>query len=233
MRTSIGIIGTGWVGSSVAISALHAGVADELLLHDVREEVAEGDAMDLAHGAPFYPPAHVRTSTIEGIRECGAIVVTAGRGGRLGETRLDLLRDNAAIVRGIAAKLAGFSGILVMVTNPVDVLTAVMTEASGLPRSHVIGTGTMLDTARLRQILGQELRVDRAPCTRRSWVNMATPRWCSGPTRTSAGGACATGRDGRRRTRRTSPVACAPPRTRSSSARARRITPSAWSRPRC
>lgn len=160
MRESVGIIGTGWVGSSVAISTLHAGVAAEVLLHDVRADVAEGDAMDLAHGAPFYPPASVRTASIEEMRGCGAVVVTAGRGGRPNETRLDLLRDNAAIVRDIGAKLAGFGGIIVMVTNPVDVLTAVMTVASGLPPSRVIGTGTMLDTARLRQILGQELGID-------------------------------------------------------------------------
>lgn len=160
MRLSVGIIGTGWVGSSVAISTLHAGVAAEVMLHDVRGDVAEGDAMDLAHGAPFYPPAAVRTASIEEMRNCGAVVVTAGRGGRPGETRLDLLRDNAAIIRGIGAKLRDFTGIIVMVTNPVDVLTAVMTEASGLPPSRVIGTGTMLDTARLRQILGHELRID-------------------------------------------------------------------------
>ncbi|HEX2833468.1 MAG TPA: L-lactate dehydrogenase [Thermoanaerobaculia bacterium] len=161
MRERIGIIGTGWVGSSVAISTLHAGVATEVLLYDVRHEVAEGEAMDLAHGAPFYTPASVRTaSSIEELRHCDAIVMTAGRGGRPGETRLDLLRDNATIVREIGAKLRDFGGIVVMVTNPVDVLTAVMTEASGLPPSRVLGTGTMLDTARLRQILGQELHVD-------------------------------------------------------------------------
>lgn len=160
MRTSVGIIGTGWVGSSVAISTLHAGVAQELLLHDARGEVAEGDAMDLAHGAPFYSPASVRTATVEQMRGCAAIVISAGRGGRPGETRLDLLRDNAAIIRDIGSRLRKFDGIIVMVTNPVDVLTAVMTEASGLPPSRVIGTGTMLDTARLRQILGQQLRID-------------------------------------------------------------------------
>jgi L-lactate dehydrogenase len=161
MGQSIGIIGTGWVGSSVAISTLHAGVASEVLLHDVRHEVAEGEAMDLAHGAPFYSPAAVRAvETIEEMRSCSAIVVTAGRGGRPNETRLDLLRDNASIVRDLGAKLRDFAGIIVMVTNPVDVLTAVMTEASGLPPSRVLGTGTMLDTARLRQILGQELRID-------------------------------------------------------------------------
>lgn len=160
MKTSIGIIGTGWVGSSVAISTLHAGVAQEVLLYDRREDVAEGDAMDLAHGAPFYSPASVRTASIEAMRECAAVVVTAGRGGKPGETRLDLLRDNAATVRDIGARLAGFPGIIVMVTNPVDVLTHVMTQASGLPAARVLGTGTMLDTARLRQILGQELNID-------------------------------------------------------------------------
>jgi L-lactate dehydrogenase len=160
MRLSIGIIGTGWVGTSVAVSTLQTGAAAEVLLHDVRADVAEGEAMDLAHGAPFYPPAVVRTASIEEMRGCGAIVVTAGRGGRPGETRLDLLRDNAAIVRDIGTRLGGFPGIIVMVTNPVDVLTAVMTAASGLPPSRVLGTGTMLDTARLRQILGQELHVD-------------------------------------------------------------------------
>ncbi|HEX7154971.1 MAG TPA: L-lactate dehydrogenase [Thermoanaerobaculia bacterium] len=160
MKQTIGIIGTGWVGSSVAISTLHAGIAQEVLLHDRREEAAEGDAMDLAHGAPFYPAASVRTATIDAMRDSAAIVVSAGRGGRPGETRLDLLKDNAAAIRDIGERLRGYSGIIVMVTNPVDVLTYVMTEASGLPPSRVLGTGTMLDTARLRQILGHELRID-------------------------------------------------------------------------
>lgn len=156
----IGIIGTGWVGASVAISTLHNGIASELLLHDRREQIAEGEAMDLAHGAPFYPSARVSTSTIAGMRECDAVVVTAGRGGKPGESRLDLLRENAAIIREIGAELAGLRGLIIVVTNPVDVLTQVMTDASGLPPQRVIGTGTMLDTARLRQILGIELRID-------------------------------------------------------------------------
>jgi L-lactate dehydrogenase len=156
----IGIIGTGWVGSSVAISTLHSGIASELLLHDLREQIAEGEAMDLAHGAPFYRPAAVGTATVAGMRSCDAVVVTAGRGGKPGESRLDLLRENAAIIRGIGAQLSDFPGVIVVVSNPVDVLTQVMTEASGLPPERVIGTGTMLDTARLRQILGRELRID-------------------------------------------------------------------------
>lgn len=159
-RTSVGIIGMGWVGTSVAISTLHAGVAQEVLLNDVREEVAEGEAMDLAHGASFYPAASVRTASIDQMADCDAVVIAAGRGGRPGESRLDLLRDNAAILRAITARLRGLRGLLVVVTNPVDVLTWVATDASGLPPERVIGTGTMLDTARLRQMLGAELGVD-------------------------------------------------------------------------
>lgn len=157
---SVGIVGTGWVGSSVAISVLHGGVANELLLADQRGEVAEGEAMDLAHGASFYPAARVRAAALDEMRSTDAVVVAAGRGGSPGETRLDLLRENARVVREIGEGLRGYGGIIVMVTNPVDVLTAVIAEASGLPPSRVIGTGTMLDTARLRQVLGRELSLD-------------------------------------------------------------------------
>jgi L-lactate dehydrogenase len=160
MRRRIGIIGTGWVGASVAISTLHSGIADELLLNDRRSEVAEGEALDLAHGASFYPPSVVRTSTVEDMCDCDAVVVTAGRGGRPGESRLELLRDNAAVIRDIGAALAGCRGIIVVVSNPVDVLTRVMTMASGLPAARVVGTGTMLDSARLRQTLARVLHVD-------------------------------------------------------------------------
>ncbi|HVR43358.1 MAG TPA: L-lactate dehydrogenase [Thermoanaerobaculia bacterium] len=156
----VGIVGTGWVGSSVAISTLQRGIATELLLHDVRGAIAEGEAMDLGQGAPFYPPASVRATELDEMRACDAVVVTAGRGGRPGETRLDLLKDNAATARRIGETLRGFGGIIVVVTNPVDVLTSVMTAAAGLPPARVIGTGTMLDTARLRQMLGRELGVD-------------------------------------------------------------------------
>lgn len=159
-RRRVGIIGTGWVGSSVAISVLHSGAADELLLCDQRGEVAEGEAMDLAQGAPFYPTASVRTATVEETADADVIVISAGRGGRPEETRLDLLRENAAIVRDLGRRLQGARGTIVMVTNPVDVLTQVMTEASGLDPTRVIGTGTMLDTARLRQAVGRELTLD-------------------------------------------------------------------------
>ena len=160
MNASVGIVGTGWVGSSVAISTLHAGVANELLLADVRGEVAEGEAMDLAHGASFYPTAQVRAVAVDEMIDTDAVVIAAGRGGKPGESRLELLRDNARTARELGKQLRGYRGLVVVVTNPVDVLTYVVADSSGLPPERVIGTGTMLDTARLRQVLGAELDLD-------------------------------------------------------------------------
>jgi L-lactate dehydrogenase len=160
MKRRVAIIGTGWVGSSVAISTLHSGVADELLLYDLREAVAEGEAMDLAHGASFYPPATVRTATVDEMVDADAIVVAAGRGGRPDESRLDLLRENVTLIGDIGSRLTAARGTIIVVSNPVDVLTRRLTEVSGLPAARVIGTGTMLDTARLRQVIASVIRVD-------------------------------------------------------------------------
>src|SRR5688572_26311197 len=160
MKRSVAIIGTGLVGSSVAISTLHSGVADELLLYDVRKGVADGEAMDLAHGASFYPPAAVRTAAIEAMVDADVIVIAAGRGGRPGESRLDLLRENAVLISDIGMRLSRARGTIVVVSNPVDVLTQRMTEVCGLPPARVIGTGTMLDTARLKQVVSHMIHVD-------------------------------------------------------------------------
>lgn len=156
----IGIVGLGWVGSSVAISVLQAGVAKELLLSDVRPGLAEGEAMDLAHGAAFYPTAHVRAAAVEEMVDADAVVIAAGRGGGPSESRLDLRRENADVIRDVTARLRGARGLLVLVTNPVDVMTALAARVSGLPIERVIGTGTMLDTARLRQVIGRELDIE-------------------------------------------------------------------------
>jgi len=160
MPLSVGVIGTGWVGASVAISVLHAGFASELLLADMRHELAEGEAMDLSHGAPFYTTAGVRAVDVDAMLDTDAVVIAAGRGGKPGESRLDLLRDNADTIRKLAEQFRGYRGLFVVVTNPVDVLTYVAAKSSDLPCERIIGTGTMLDTARLRQVLGHSLRVD-------------------------------------------------------------------------
>jgi len=159
MKARIGIIGTGWVGTSVAFSTLLAGHARELWLHDTRTAVAEGEAMDLADGAAFYPPCAVSAVPLAQMREADVVVLAAGRNGRPDESRLDLLRDNARIAAGIGVALKGFAGIVIVVTNPVDVLTRVVQAASGLPPERVLGTGTLLDTARLRERLAVRLGV--------------------------------------------------------------------------
>ncbi len=159
MKARIGIIGTGWVGTSVAFSTLLAGHARELWLHDQREAVAEGEALDLADGAAFYARCEVSAQPLARMREADIVVLAAGRNGRPDESRLDLLRDNARIAAGFGSALAGFGGIVLVVTNPVDVLTRVVQAASGLAAERVIGTGTLLDTARLRERLAQRLGV--------------------------------------------------------------------------
>jgi L-lactate dehydrogenase len=144
----------------VAISILQKGLCRELLLNDVREGLAEGEAMDLNHGSSFFPSARVRPAEIEEMKDCKAVVVTAGRGGKPQESRLDLLNDNIKIAKSIADRLQGFNGLLIVVANPVDVLTYYYQKFSGLPVHQVIGTGTMLDTARFREIVGRKIHVD-------------------------------------------------------------------------
>lgn len=159
-KDSIGIIGMGWVGTSVAISILQRGVCQELLINDINKDIADGEAMDLTHGSSFYPSAKVKSVSIEDMIDCKAIVVTAGRGSVPGETRLDLLEGNMQIVKQISEKLAGFNGFLIVVANPVDVLTYFYQRFTGLEAKKVIGTGTMLDSARLRSMIGSRLDID-------------------------------------------------------------------------
>ncbi len=156
----VGIIGIGHVGTSVAVSLLLSGAARELLLHDRDARRAEGEAMDLVHGVPYYPRAHVRAVGLDEVLGADIVVFAAGRNSRPGETRLQLLADNARVAEDIGRRLTGSAAMVVVVSNPVDVLTRVLQQASGLPASRVLGTGTMLDTARLRQRLGEHLGFD-------------------------------------------------------------------------
>ena len=150
----------GWVGSSIAISVLHRGFSNELLINDVNGDVAEGEAMDFIHGSSFFPSTSIRACSIAEMKNCSIIVITAGRGGKPGETRLDLFHDNIQIAKHISSQLGGFEGLLVIVSNPVDVLTYFYQKFTAIPASKVIGTGTMLDTSRLRTMIGQKINVD-------------------------------------------------------------------------
>jgi L-lactate dehydrogenase len=159
----VALIGTGFVGSSYAFALLNQGITEELVLIDLNEAKAEGDAMDLNHGLPFAPS---RTKIFYGnYDDCGKadlVVITAGANQKPGETRLDLVEKNTKIFKGIVDQImaSGFNGIFLVATNPVDILTHAVWKFSGLPRERVIGSGTILDTARFRFLLGQYFDVD-------------------------------------------------------------------------
>jgi L-lactate dehydrogenase len=159
----VALIGTGFVGSSYAFALLNQGITEELILIDLNKEKAEGDAMDLNHGLPFSPS---RTKIWSGsYQDCGQadlIVITAGANQKPGETRLDLVEKNTRIFKGIVDEImaSGFDGIFLIATNPVDILTYAVWKFSGLPKERVIGSGTILDTARFRFLLGDYFDVD-------------------------------------------------------------------------
>lgn len=159
----VALIGTGFVGSSYAFALLNQGITEELVLIDLNKEKAEGDAMDLNHGLPFSPS---RTKIWYGsYADCGQadlVVITAGANQKPGETRLDLVEKNTRIFKGIVDEImaSGFDGIFLIATNPVDILTYAVWKFSGLPKERVIGSGTILDTARFRFLLGDYFDVD-------------------------------------------------------------------------
>lgn len=157
-----GIIGCGNVGSTTAYTLMQTGYFSEMVLIDLDVKRAEGEAADLAHGLPFHTPMDIYAGDYADLAECGIIIITAGAKQEVGDSRMDLLRTNARIFRSIVTNIAIYnqSAILLVVTNPVDVLSYVTFRCSGFPASRVIGSGTVLDTARLKQLLGSHLGVD-------------------------------------------------------------------------
>lgn len=156
------IVGCGFVGASIAFRFLQQGLFSQLVLLDINQAKAEGEAMDLSDGLPYGASMEITAGTYDDIADCALIVITAGVNQKPGETRLDLISKNTAILRSILKEITArnFGGILLIVSNPVDVLTYVAWRLSGYSRNRVIGSGTVLDTARLKQLLGEELRVD-------------------------------------------------------------------------
>ena len=156
------VIGCGFVGASIAFRFLQQGLFSHLVLVDANREKAEGEAMDLSDGLPYGASMEITAGTYNDVAGCGLVVVTAGVNQKPGETRLELIGRNAAILKSILHEITSrkFEGILLIVSNPVDVLTYLSKELSGYPRERVIGSGTVLDTARLKQLLGEELGVD-------------------------------------------------------------------------
>ena len=156
------IVGCGFVGASIAFRFLQQGLFSHLVLLDANQEKAEGEAMDLSDGLPYGSAMEITAGSYDDIADCALVVITAGANQKPGESRLDLIGRNIAILRSIIGEITAreFGGILLIVSNPVDVLTYAAWKMSGYPRERVIGSGTVLDTGRLKQLLGEELRVD-------------------------------------------------------------------------
>lgn len=158
----VALIGTGFVGSSYAFALMNQGVANELVMIDINEKKARGDVTDLNHGKAFAPdPMHIRFGTYADCANMDIVVICAGANQKPGETRLDLVDKNLKIFKSIVDQVmaSGFDGIFLVATNPVDILTYATWRYSGLPKERVIGSGTILDTARLRYSLGEYFRI--------------------------------------------------------------------------
>ena len=156
------IIGCGFVGSASAFSLMQSGLFSELVLIDANREKAEGEALDIAHGIPFARQMKIYAGDYDDIMDSAVIIVTAGANQKPDETRLDLVHKNVEIFKSIIPEIAkrDYQGILLIVANPVDILTYTALKLSGMPENRVIGSGTVLDTARLKYRLGEHLCVD-------------------------------------------------------------------------
>ncbi len=156
------MIGCGFVGSSSAFSLIQSGLFSELVLIDANTAKAEGEAMDLSHGLPFARPMEIYAGSYDDLTDCGLIIITAGANQKPNETRMDLVNKNVGIFKSILPEIKkrNCEGILLIVSNPVDILTYAALKISGFPPNRVIGSGTVLDTSRLKYLLGQHLNVD-------------------------------------------------------------------------
>lgn len=158
----VAIIGCGFVGSATAFCLMQSGLFSEMVLIDADHDKAEGEALDIAHGIPFVGHVNIYAGGYDDIVDAAIVIVTAGANQRPDETRLDLVHKNVGIYKSIIPEIAGrnYQGILLIVSNPVDILTYVACKLSNMPENRVIGSGTVLDSARLKYKLGEHLDVD-------------------------------------------------------------------------
>ena len=156
------VIGCGNVGATTAFSLMKSGLFSEIVLIDINRERARGEAADLNHAMPFLSPARIFAGDYRDLSDAGLIILAAGAAQKPGETRIDLVRKNTSIFALILEEVCRYNSeaILLVVTNPVDILTEVTRRLSAFPAERVIGSGTVLDTARLKYNLGARLGVD-------------------------------------------------------------------------
>lgn len=158
----VAIVGCGFVGSATAFCLMQSGLFSEMVLIDADHDKAEGEALDIAHGIPFIGHVDIYAGTYDDIVDAAIVIITAGANQKPDETRLDLVHKNVGIFKSIIPEIANrnYQGIVLVVSNPVDILTYVTCKLSNMPEDRVIGSGTVLDTARLKYKLGEHLDVD-------------------------------------------------------------------------
>src|SRR5450759_255057 len=156
------VVGAGAVGATYCYALAQSGLADEIVLTDRNEDLMKGQVLDLVHGQPFFPTVVIRSGTINDCTDAQVVVITAGATQKPGETRLQLIKKNAEITGSIAEDIAKSKckGVMVIVSNPVDVLTYVALKRSGWEKGRVIGSGTVLDSSRFRHLLSKHCEVD-------------------------------------------------------------------------
>ncbi|QAA33877.1 L-lactate dehydrogenase [Clostridium manihotivorum] len=160
--SKISIIGAGFVGSTTAYALMLEGLASEIVIVDINKDKAEAEAMDLAHGAAFVKAIDVRAGDYADTKDSDIVIITAGIGQKPGETRLDIINKNLAVFKQIVPEIVKYSpnAILLVVSNPVDILTYITYKLSGLPQNRVIGSGTVLDTSRFKSMLSDHFEID-------------------------------------------------------------------------
>ncbi len=158
----VGIIGCGFVGSSIAFALMQSKLYSEMVLVDVNKDKAEGEAMDISDGLPYAAPMNIYAGNYDDLGDASLIIITAGVNQKPGETRLQLIEKNRAIMGSVISEIkkTPFEGILLIVSNPVDILTYEALKVSGYDENKVIGSGTVLDTARLKDEISKHLKVD-------------------------------------------------------------------------
>ncbi len=156
------MVGCGFVGSASVFALMQSGIFSEIVLIDADKAKAEGEAMDISHGVAYGRPCKIYAGDYKDVGDASIIIISAGANQKPDETRLDLVNKNVGIMKSIIPEIMkqGFNGILLIVANPVDILTYVAQKLSGLPENHVIGSGTVLDTARFKTELSDHLGVD-------------------------------------------------------------------------
>lgn len=161
-KRKVSIIGAGFVGATTAYALMNSGIATEICLYDINMDKAMGEVMDLVHGTSFVKPVNIYAGSLEETKDSDIVIITAGVGQKEGETRLDMIGKNFKVFKGFVPDLARLSpeAILLVVSNPVDILTYITYKLSGFPKERVIGSGTVLDTSRLKYVLGKYFNVN-------------------------------------------------------------------------